>query len=176
NLIYTVIILPIALMMIGGDNKGQSAWKSFGKSLSQPLVFLPILGAVLAIAGVEVPDVIKNSLNELGKTAGGVALFFLGLFLSGIKMNVRSEIVFNVIVKNILQGAVILGVGLALGLEGMLLKSAFIIGILPTATATPALAVANNVYKDEAASTVLLSTLVSLVTMTLGIVVVSEWL
>lgn len=173
NLIYTVIILPIALMMIGGAAKGKSPWQSFLHSISQPLVFLPILGAVLSVSGIDLPEVAKNSLNELGKTAGGVALFFLGLYLSGIKQHLRAEIIFNVVMKNIVQGAIILGVGLALGLEGDLLKSAFIIGVLPTATATPALAVANNVYTEEAASTVLLSTVVSLVTMAIGIAVVT---
>ena len=176
NLIYTVIILPISLMMIsGGKGSGQSDQsmsKLLLKSVSQPLVFLPILGAILAVAGVKLPAVVTDSMNELGKTAGGVALFFLGLFLSGVRLKLKTEIIVNVILKNIVQGAIVLGVGLALGLEGDLLKAAFIIGILPTATAVPSLAVAHDVYAEQSASTVLLSTVVSLVTMALGIVVV----
>lgn len=177
NLIYTVIILPIALMMIGGGAQhGKSPWQALLHSVCQPLVFLPILGAILSVSGIKLPEIATNSLNELGKTSGGVALFFLGLYLSGIKLHLSTEVVLNVFIKNILQGAMILAAGVALGLEGDLLKSAFIIGILPTATAVPALAVANSVYKEHAASTVLLSTIVSLVTMTLGITVVTELL
>ncbi|SUC46473.1 putative transporter YfdV [Providencia stuartii] len=96
----------------------------------------------------------QNSVNELGKTAGGVALFFLGLLLSGIKLKISVEIVFNVFVKNFLQAALILGTGIALGLQGDMLKSAFIIGILPTATAVPALAISNKAYTDTSAGTV----------------------
>jgi malonate transporter len=172
NLIYTVIILPIALMLIGGNQQGQSVGTKLWNSLRQPLVFLPILGAILSVSGVKLPELVTSSLNELGETAGGVALFFLGLYLSGIKPNINWEVLFSVFVKNIVQGAIILGVGLGLGLQGDLLKSAFIIGILPTATANPALAVALNIYEEEAASTVMVSTVLSLITMAIGIAVV----
>lgn len=176
NLIYTVIILPIALVMMGGAQKGQSAGTKLWNSVRQPLVFLPILGAILSVSGVKLPELAVNSLNELGETAGGVALFFLGLYLSGVKPSFKVEVLVNVFIKNIVQGAIILAAGLALGLEGDLLKSAFIIGILPTATATPALAVANKLYEEDAASTVMISTLLSLVTMAIGIAIVDIWL
>lgn len=176
NLIYTVIILPIALMLMGGNKQGQSAAANFWHSVRQPLVFLPILGAVLSVSGLKLPELAANSLNEVGETAGGVALFFLGLYLSGIKPSFKLEVLLNVFIKNIVQGAIILAAGVALGLEGDLLKSAFIIGILPTATATPALAVAQKIYEEDAASTVMISTVLSLVTMAIGIVVVDTLL
>ena len=172
NLIYTVIILPIALMLIGGNQNGQGAGTKLMSSLRQPLVILPILGAILSVSGVKLPELVTSSLNELGGTAGGVALFFLGLYLSGIKPKFNGEVLFNVFVKNIVQGGIILAVGLALGLQGDLLKSAFIIGILPTATATPALAVSMKTYEENAASTVMISTILSLLTMAIGIMIV----
>lgn len=173
NLIYTVIVLPITMILITPkDKQGQdSLVKTVLKPIMQPLVILPILGAILAITGVKLPEIFQNSVDELGKTAGGVALFFLGLILSDIKFQVSKEIVFNVVVKNFLQGALILGTGLALGLEGGILQAAFIIGILPTATAVPALAISRGVYTDTAAGTVFLSTLLCLVTIPLGIYV-----
>ena len=72
---------------------------------------------MLAIFGVKLPEILQNSVNEIGKTSGGVALFFLGLLISGLKLKVNTEIVFNVIIKNVVQGALILGTGFALGLE-----------------------------------------------------------
>lgn len=176
NLIYTVIILPIALMLIGGKAKGESASANFWRSVRQPLVFLPILGALFSISGLKLPELVSGSLNELGETAGGVALFFLGLYLSGIKPSFKGEVLLNVFIKNIVQGAIVLAVGVGIGLEGDLLKSAFIIGILPTATATPALAVAEKIYEENAASTVMISTILSLLTMALGIAIVDTYL
>ncbi|PWD86734.1 AEC family transporter [Ignatzschineria cameli] len=172
NLIYTVFIIPFTLMMIGTNSNKGGMFKSIWHAVSQPLVFLPILGAVLAIMGVKLPEIAQNSVNELGKTSGGVALFFLGLLISGIKLRANVEIIFNVFVKNFVQGALILGTGLLLGLEGELLKSAFLIGVLPTATAVPALAVGNQAYQDTSAGTVLLSTLMALVSIIIGVTIV----
>ena len=171
NLIYTVFIIPFTLLMISSSNKG-SIFKNIWKAISQPLVFLPILGAILAIAGVKLPEIAENSVNEIGKTSGGVALFFLGLLISGIKFKVNFEIAFNVFLKNFVQGALILGTGLLVGLEGELLKSAFLIGVLPTATAVPALAVGNRAYMDTSAGTVLFSTLMALVSIIVGVTIV----
>lgn len=171
NLIYTILVIPFTLLIIGTSQKGGFI-KKFGSSLAQPLVFLPILGAILAVAGVKLPEIVQSSVDELGKTAGGVALFFLGLLISTIKFKVNTEIIFNVFVKNFVQGAIILGTGLLLGLESSLLKSAFLIGVLPTATAVPALAVGNKAYEDVAAATVLLSTLVGLISIVIGITIV----
>ncbi|MEQ4777763.1 AEC family transporter [Providencia huaxiensis] len=172
NLIYTVIIIPFTLLMISGSQQGNSILKSVGKAIAQPLIFLPILGAILAILGVKLPEILQNSVNELGKTAGGVALFFLGLLLSGIKLTISKEIVFNVFIKNFVQAALILGTGLALGLQDDLLKAAFIIGVLPTATAVPALAISNQAYTETSAGTVLLSTLAALISIIAGITIV----
>lgn len=172
NLIYTVIIIPFTLLMISGTQQGNSIIKSIGKAIAQPLVFLPVLGAILAICGIKLPEILQNSVNELGKTAGGVALFFLGLLLSGIKLKINAEIIFNVFIKNFVQAALILGTGLALGLQDDLLKAAFIIGVLPTATAVPALAITNKAYTETSAGTVLLSTLAALISIIGGITIV----
>ena len=172
NLIYTVIILPFTIMIISGAKQGKSILQSLLNAISQPLVFLPILGAMLAIFGVKLPEILQNSVNEIGKTSGGVALFFLGLLISGLKLKVNTEIVFNVIIKNVVQGALILGTGFALGLETELLKAVFLIGVLPTATAVPALAITNKAYADMATGTVLLSTLCSLLSIIGGITIV----
>lgn len=75
-------------------------------------------------------------------------------------------------IKNIIQPALILATGMALGLESDLLKAAFLIGVLPTATAVPALAITNKAYTDTAAATVLLSTLFALVSIIVGISIV----
>lgn len=173
NLIYTVIIIPLALLALGSRQKSNSPFKSILHALSQPLVFMPICGAILAVCEIPLPALLQASVNELGETAGGVALFFLGLFLSGYKFKVNGELAFNVFVKNILQPMMILGIGIAVGLKGDLLISAFLIGVLPSATAVPALAVTNHAYEEGAASTVLLSTVFSLVSITGGIAVAS---
>lgn len=175
NLIYTVIILPIALTILQSGTAQANPLKALGRAVAQPLVILPILGAVLAVLGVKLPEIANDSINELGKTAGGVALFFLGLFISKSEFHLDREIIFNTFIKNIVQAVLILGAGILLGLRGELLASAFLIGVIPTATAVPALAVGNKAYEDKSASTVVISTLFALISIPAGLAVVSTF-
>src|SRR5690625_7632957 len=103
---------------------------------------------------IRLPEIANQSINELGETAGGVALFFLGLFISKSEFHLDREILFNTFVKNILQAAIILGVVVLLGLRGELLASAFLIGVIAVATAVPALAVGNRPIVASRPSTV----------------------
>lgn len=75
-----IVVLPITMVLVApkGQQGQGSMLKTVLKPILQPLVILPILGAILAIAGVKLPEIAQNSIDELGKTAGGVALFFLG--------------------------------------------------------------------------------------------------
>ena len=73
--------------------------------------------------------------------------------------------------KNVVQPAVILTAGLAFGLKGPMLAMAFLIGVLPSATEAPTLAMAHETYAREAAATTLLSTLFAVVSITVGIAV-----
>src|SRR5690625_7682552 len=79
---------------------------------------------------------------------------------------------FNAIINNFLLVSIILVVVILLGLRGELLASAFLIGVIPTATAVPALAVGNKAYEDKSASTVVISTLFSLISIPAGLAVV----
>ncbi|QIM50393.1 AEC family transporter [Pusillimonas sp. DMV24BSW_D] len=174
NLIYAVIILPIAIILLSGHNQKGGAAQQIKNAVKQPLVILPILGAVLALLGVKLPTVVAASINEIGETAGGVALFFLGLLLSHTRFSINFEIAFNVIIKNVLQAALILTTGIIIGLEGDLLKAAFLIGVLPTATAVPALATGHQAYESQAAATVFISTIASLISIIAGIAIVES--
>lgn len=176
NIIYTVIIIPVVMLLLSRDTSNVSIISTLKSAVQKPLVILPVLGAILAISGIKLPKIVYDSVDEAGKCAGGVALFFLGLMIARIKLKANTEIIFNVFIKNILQGALILGTGLLLGLDHELLKAAFVIGFLPTATAVPAICITSKAYVENSASTVLLSTLCSFVTIIIGIIIIETCL
>lgn len=167
NLIYTLLLLPLSLVLLSGGGARQA----LGKALRQPLVALPLLGLIWALLGIPLPHLLVSATDEIGRAAGGVALFTLGLILAGIRPSLDRDIVFNLGLKNVLQPLVMLGVGVAVGLQGDLLKQVFLLGVLPAATAAPTLAMAQGVYSEEAARSVLFSTLLAIPGIALGIVV-----
>lgn len=149
---------------------------AIGSAILQPLVILPVAGAILSISGVVMPEILQNSINEIGSAAGGTAPFFLGLVLSGVKFRISWSIAVAVMLQNIVMAALILGVGLLMGLQGKMLVAAFIIGVLPSATAVPAIAVSHDALVDESSSTVLVSTLFSILTIAAGVAISEAWL
>ncbi|MDR6179369.1 malonate transporter [Pseudomonas sp. SORGH_AS 211] len=165
NLIFTLVVIPLSLLLLSGGGARQA----LGKALRQPLVILPLLGLLCALLGIRLPQLLVTATDEIGRAAGGVALFTLGLILSGIQPRLDRDIGLNVALKNLLQPLVMLGVGLAVGLQGALLQQVFLLGVLPAATAAPTLAMAHGVYTEDAARSVLFSTLVAIPGIALGI-------
>src|SRR5699024_11838673 len=68
NLIYTVIILPLALAIVQSGTAQASPLKALGRAVVQPLVVLPILGAILAVMGFKLP---RSEERRVGKEYRG---------------------------------------------------------------------------------------------------------
>lgn len=166
NLIITLVVIPLSLVLLSGGNARQA----LSNALRQPLVILPLLGLICALLGIRLPAVLVAATDEIGRAAGGVALFTLGLILSGIRPRLDIDIIFNVALKNLLQPTLMLVIGLIVGLQGDLLKQVFLLGVLPAATAAPTLAMAQGIYSEEAARSVLFSTLLAIPCIALGII------
>ena len=168
NLIVTLLLIPATLILLGASG---GVWRALRSAVLQPLVLLPLFGAVLAVTGVQLPNLLETSLNEIGQAAGGVALFTLGLILARITPRFDRDVLVNLGLKNILQPALILGAGLTVGLSGDLLRQIFLLGVLPAATAVPTLALAHDTYSDEAAASVMASTLFAIFSISGGIAI-----
>ena len=148
NLIVTLIMVPLTMVILQlaapsktneKDNEVLLVERSLIGAVKQPLVWLPLLGAVLAIAGVRLPDLIDNSVEQIGQAAGGVALFTLGLMLAQNPVRLGRDVVVNVALKNLIQPTIILSAALAFRLDSTLIKEVFLIGVMPSAGRDPGL-------------------------------------
>jgi malonate transporter and related proteins len=175
NLIVTLIIVPVALIILARSAQDEahkiSLFKALLNAVKQPLVFLPVSGACAAALGLTLPHLASSAVEQIGAAAGGVALFALGLTLSGIPIRFSGEVSFNVLVKNVIQPIIIFAVAWALGLKGALLAQTFLLGVLPTATEVSAIAMSRNIYRDEAADSTIASVVVSVITISAGVAV-----
>jgi hypothetical protein len=109
NLIVTVVMLPLTLVVLqlaapsnGGGNGSNVllVGRSLLHAVKQPLVWLPVLGAIMAMAGVRLPNLIDNAVEQIGQAAGGVALFILGLMLAQNPIRLGRDVLVNIGVKN----------------------------------------------------------------------------
>jgi len=176
NLISSFVLLPVTLAFLQAGSpvhKGQKrstvVFTSLLSAVKQPIVWAPLAGVVIALTHCPFPSVANKSFTLIGTATSGVALFAMGLLLSGQKLRIGLAPAFNVAVKNFAQPAAMWGLAILLGVTGVHRREMILLGALPTASMTAMFAVEYNVYKDESDATILLSTVLSVAT--LGIVI-----
>jgi malonate transporter and related proteins len=79
---------------------------SIFKTIENPLVLSPIVGAILVMLGVHLPDVLIESLQLLGSAASGVAVFASGLTLAAHRFAAKPAVFTGTFVKIIVQPAI----------------------------------------------------------------------
>lgn len=177
NLIVTVLAVPFTIVVLqladpprGGN--AESEWLLVEQSrlgaVKQPLVWLAVLGAVLALLGVRLPAAVDNAVEEIGKAAGGAALFTLGMMLAQNQIRLGRDVLANLAPKNLVQPAIVLGAALLLELSAPLVKEVW---VMPSGTAASVLAERYGAYVPEAAATTAASTLFSIVTISCGLAI-----
>ena len=180
NLISSFVLLPLTLTLLeagkpqSGAGRAIVAWKSVLGAIKQPLVWAPLAGIVLSVAQIPLPQVASKSLDLIGESTSGVALFALGLVLSGQKLHIGVPALLNVVFKVLAQPAAMWLLAVLLGVTGVYRREMVLLGALPTASMTAMFAVQYNVYVAESDATILLSTLISVATLGICIAVTSQ--
>jgi malonate transporter len=178
NLVSSFVLLPLTLTLLeagkmrkpnadGTKNAGGLAvvLKSLLGAVKQPLVWAPLLGVAIALLRLPMPEVATKSLNLIGTATSGVALFALGLVLSGQRLHVGWKALVNTAFKMLAQPMVMLLLAILLGVTGVYRREMILLGALPTASMTAMFAVQYDVYIAESDATILLTTILSLATL-----------
>ncbi|MHC0612441.1 AEC family transporter [Komagataeibacter oboediens] len=138
-------------------------------SFREPIVWAPIVATLLVVSGIHLPKSLLNAGELLGNTAAGVALFASGIVLFLQRVSVTLPVVVTVAVRNIVIPAVSWLLLTLLGLSHEVIRTAVLSLSIPVGTVVVILAVRFGTDEQEAASTLFLSAVVSVVTMALFI-------
>jgi malonate transporter and related proteins len=175
NLVLVLTVIPLTVLLLSLDAETQpapsvpphtpqasasmpaAASRSVmtGKltaALTQPIVWLPVLGVVLVLSGRSLPTLLTQALTLLGQSASGVALFAAGIILAVHTVRVTPGVAALVLIKNIVQPALVWGGLLVLGYQNPLLGEAVVTTALPILVTVAMLAVQYQVAEGEMAS------------------------
>lgn len=94
NLVTSVLMIPLTIILIRMGDKhrsadepqlhaGQLILQNLLKAVRNPIVWIPISGVLLSLAGVQLPPMLSMPIEMVGKIAGGLSLFALGLLFYG---------------------------------------------------------------------------------------------
>jgi malonate transporter len=152
---------------IAGTRKGDLAStiaQSVLNTIKKPLVWAPFLALAISFLGIGVPEVAISSLNLIGSATSGVGIFVAGLTLAAYRIKISRIIIFNVLLKSLIQPTLMIGIIAILGVKGIFASEAIILCVLPSAVLPVLLATRYQIYESEASSTLILTSIAIIVT------------
>lgn len=174
NLITSVFMIPLTIILIRMGDKDSDATQRIHagtlilqnllNAVKNPIVWIPISGVLLSLAGVQLPHMLSMPIEMVGKIAGGLSLFALGLLFYGERPTMNIQTCTNISIKNLIQPAMMAAAGLAFGLSHTLMQQVIIIGATPSAIAAGMFALRSDTYIESASSSILLGTAIGVVT------------
>ncbi len=167
----TVVLMEIHKQRSGGGagEMGALVWGALGSSFKKPMVWAPLVATVIVLLDIRVPTEIDAMLTLIGSATSGASLFVAGLIIAAYQIKLNPEVLGNVVGKMLLQPSVMVLLVALLGVANPLAREAILICAIPTAVFAPLLAPRYKAYESEAASTLVLTTLMMVVTFPLAI-------
>lgn len=168
NLIASLLMIPLTTMLLTVASGNRSGWQAFRSSITQavrrPLMWAPALGILCSLLELKLPPMLAESFNLMGKATPGVSLLCLGLIMSSVPLKLSGEVWGNLGLKLLLQPALMIGAILLFGAKGIYAQQMILLAALPSATIPAMFANEAGAYQSEAATTILVSTVLSIIT------------
>ena len=138
-------------------------------TLRRPVVLAPLCALGFPLTGHILPAAAVQTLDLTGKATIGVALFLTGLILSAQPLRIPLGAAFGVLLKNIVQPAIMFLLLLLFHLHGDIARQAFLISAIPAGFFGTVFGARYGVSSPDASSTLVLSTVLSIVTLPIAI-------
>lgn len=180
NVIASLIMMPVTTMLLtiaSGEGSGAKAFvSSILEAVRRPLMWAPAIGILCSALAIKLPTVLADSLNLLGKATPGVSLLCLGLIMASVQLKLSREVWGNTALKLFVQPALMIGAAVLLSVSGIYAQQMILLCALPSATISGMFANEAGAYRDEAATSILVSTVLSVLTFPLAIHLINRGL
>jgi len=132
--------------------------------LKSPLLWAPILGVAIVLAGFHLPKVVASCFELIGSTTSGVAVFAVGLILAAHPVSLSRAVFIGTLGRITVQSAVLFALLHLLHVVSPFAREALVCCSFPLATVVVLFAARYKSSQSESASMLLFSTLALAVT------------
>ena len=138
-LIQLLILAPVSLTILDITTSGHaSVWRTFSRPFTNPILIGSLLGTILAITGIQLPDAVMEPFRIVGAAAVPLVLIAFGISLHGSRPLApgtdRRAVLLATTIKLVVMPAIAWVVGrLVFGLGGEQLFAVVVLAGLPTA-------------------------------------------
>jgi len=129
-----------------------------------PLLWAPILGIAIVLAGYHLPKVVASCFELIGSTTSGVAVFAVGLVLAAHPISLSRAVLFGTLGRITVQSAVLFALLHLLHVVSPFAREALVCCSFPLATVVVLFAARYKSAEAESASMLLFSTVALAVT------------
>lgn len=137
----------------------RSALSTLGRSAINPLVWAPVLGAIVALSGLPLSPYVSTALRPLAVSAAGVAIFASGLVLAAHPIRLTSPtVLIGSLISLVAQPALFFAFIELMGVSGPMSHAAFVASAMPTGTPSVLFAQQYAACEPETASIMLVTT------------------
>jgi len=170
------LVVPPAVVLLEMDAaaKNQQAAMAASKpsaivtglnaGLKSPLLWAPIAGVAVVLAGIHLPAVIGGSFELIGSATSGVAVFAVGLVLAAHPVRLSPGVLLGSLARVTVQSAVLWALLHVLHVVSPFAREALVCCSFPLATVVVLFAARYKAAESETASMLLISTLALAVT------------
>jgi len=164
----SVVMSPACLILLeqaktaGHDQpKSQLMFKALRNTFVKPVVIAPIAGVAFALAGWHLPTLATQSLNIIGNTTAGLALFSTGMVLAAQPFKINLEVIVSVLLSNVGQPVLAWICTLLLGLPAPIAGPIILLAAIPCGSFGILFGLSYAVQDSSAGTTLVASSLLS---------------
>ncbi|MEK4443560.1 MULTISPECIES: AEC family transporter [Niallia] len=173
GIVVNAILDPLATIVgnIGESNKGKTKDEKGSTlgiilhGLSEPLACIPLLAVVLTLFGFHSPEIIQSALNQIGSVTSGVALFAVGVTVGIRKINFQGVAFGISLLKVIVLPLFMILVAHLVGLSHADTVKAILLVAFPGSAVAAMISTRFDSLTTETASSFVISTILSLITL-----------
>lgn len=172
GLIMNIVQVPVTVIMLStASQQHTSVGANLLGAIKKPVVWAPILAFIIVLCGGQLSPAWAKNFTVLGSATGGLALFSSGIILFTKRPKLSLPVWVNSLAKDIVLPAVMFVIMLAAHTPTSILNMSLMAISIPTAAIATIFASQYHTAEQEMASTLFLSTILSVVTMGFIIVV-----
>jgi malonate transporter len=148
--------------------------KALRNTFLKPVVLAPIGGVLVSLCGWTLPDLLSQSLNIIGSTTAGLALFSTGLVLAAQPFKLDAQTGFGIVLSNVVQPLIALALVSLLPVPKAIAGQAILLAAIPCGSFGILFGLPYGVSDASAGTTLVASSLLSAVTLSGTIVLLGH--
>jgi predicted permease len=147
-----------------GASKSSAVVAGLNAGLKSPLLWAPILGIAVVLAGFRLPVVVASCFELIGSATSGVAVFAVGLVLAAHPIRLSPRVLVGSLARITVQSAVLFALLHLLHVVSPFARESLVCCSFPLATVVVLFAAQYKAAQSESASMLLISTLALAIT------------